>query len=147
MKNVLDNAYYSTDKMKKYIVGLVILGLLSCSEKEKTKVSQEKMIDVLTDLTIASSARTVSNKRDSIQYYTSYEHILELHGLDSLQFVKAQEVYRKKPDLYVIIYDSVNNRIQKKLDKVREEPTEESVETAVIPVSKIRELPFTRKKD
>lgn len=146
MKNVLDNAYYSTDKMKKYIVGLVILGLLSCSEKEKTKVSQEKMIDVLTDLTIASSARTVSNKRDSIQYYTSYEHILELHGLDSLQFVKAQQAYQSDPDLYAVIYDSVNNRIQKKLDEVRAEPTEEE-ETAITPVSKIRDLPFSRRKE
>ena len=147
MNNDSVNDYYSTDKMKKYILGLLILGLLSCSEKEATAISQEKMVDILTDLTIASSVRTVSNKRDSVQYYTSHSRILELHGIDSLQFVKAQEVYRKKPDLYVIIYDSVNNRIQKKLDKVREEPTEESVETAVIPVSKIRELPFTRKKD
>lgn len=132
--------------MKKYIIGLIILGLLSCSEKESATISQEKMVDVLTDLTIASSARTVSSKRDSIQYYVSYGRILKLHGVDSLQFIKAQQIYQKDPDLYAVIYDSVNNRIQKKLDKVRAEPADEE-ETKVIPVSKIREMPFSKRRE
>lgn len=103
------------------------------------------MIDVLTDLTIASSSKTVSNRRDSIHYYSSHERILKEHGIDSMQFVTAQKIYQNNPDLYANIYDSVNNRIQKKMEEVRSESSDDPQETKVIPATKIMELPGRNK--
>ena len=119
--------------MKKILIGCTILSFFACSKKEETPISQEKMVDVLTDLTIASSSKTVSNRRDSIQYYTSHDRILKEHGLDSLQFVTAQEMYQRNPELYAVIYDSVTERIRKQLEQVRAEPSEKLQERKIIP--------------
>ena len=125
--------------MKKIVVFLGVLCVFGCSKNEKADVSQEKMVDVLTDLTVASSARSISNKRDSVQYIVSYENILKKHGLDSLQFVKAQRVYQEDPDVYTAIYDSVYNRLQKKLEEIRATPADKD-ENQIIPISRLRDV-------
>ncbi len=133
--------------MKKIVVLLGILCVFGCSKNEKADVSQEKMVDVLTDLTIASSARSISNKRDSVQYIVSYENILKKHGLDSLQFVKAQRVYQEDPDVYTAIYDSVYNRLQIKLEEIRATPADKD-ENQIIPISRLRDVSIGKlKKD
>lgn len=141
-KKDTDSACYLTDKMRKIFIGFAFFALLSCSKDAAVEIPQDKMVDVLYDLTVSSSAHSISNKRDTLQYVVSYKSILKKHGLDSVKFVKAQKVYQENPELYAVIYDSVQKRIQKKLEAVRAtQPDKEDEMTN--PVINLKEkIPF-----
>lgn len=134
--------------MKNTVLIIFSILLIGCSEAGKTDVSQQKMVDVLYDLTVSSSARSTANKRDTLQYVVLYEDILKKHGLDSLKYIKAQKVYQQDPDTYAAIYDSVYQRIQKNLEKVRAtKPDKEEEEVKVSPTISVKDLPFSRRKN
>src|SRR5690606_1301753 len=130
--------------MKQIVAILFLLVLGSCSQNETAVVPQDKMVDVIYDLTLSSSARNTSNRRDSVQYVVSYESVLKKHGLDSLQFVKAQDAYRKHPDAFAASYDSVNSRLRKELEAIRAEKPDTDTESS--PVINLKTLPLHRNK-
>lgn len=130
--------------MKQIVAILFLLVLGSCSQNETAVVPQDKMVDVIYDLTLSSSARNTSNRRDSVQYVVSYESVLKKYGLDSLQFVKAQDAYRKNPETFAAIYDSVNSRLRKELEAIRAEKPDTDTESS--PVINLKTLPLYRNK-
>lgn len=130
--------------MKNLVSAFFLILLVGCSNPEKAEVSQEKMVDVLYDLTISSSARSTANRRDTIQYIVDYKQILKKHGIDSLKFIKAQKVYQQDPDVYAVIYDSVQKRLQKKLEEVRATKVD-STEEKLNPVINVKELKALRR--
>lgn len=130
--------------MKNLVSIFFLIILVGCSNTEKTEISQEKMVDVLYDLTVSSSARNTANRRDTIQYVVSYQGILKKHGIDSLKFIKAQKVYQQDPDVYAVIYDSVQKRLQKKLEEVRATKVD-STEEKLNPVINVKELKALRR--
>lgn len=132
--------------MKNLVSVFFLILLVGCSNTEKAKVSQEKMVDVLYDLTVSSSARSTANRRDTIQYVVDYKQILKKHGIDSLKFIKAQKVYQQDPDVYAVIYDSVQKRLQKKLEEVRATKVD-STEEKLNPVISIKDVPFSRRRE
>jgi len=140
----LVNDCYSTDNMKNLLSIFFLIILVSCSNTEKAEVSQEKMVDVLYDLTVSSSARSTANRRDTIQYVVDYKQVLKKHGIDSLKFIKAQKVYQQDPDVYAVIYDSVQKRLQKKLEEVRATKVD-STEEKLNPVINVKELKALRR--
>lgn len=140
------NDCYSTDNMKNLLSIFFLIILVSCSKTEKAEVSQEKMVDVLYDLTVSSSARSTANRRDTIQYVVDYKQLLKKHGIDSLKFIKAQKVYQQDPDVYAVIYDSVQKRLQKKLEEVRATKVD-STEEKLNPVISIKDVPFSRRRE
>ncbi len=125
--------------MKNLIPIFFLIFLIGCSNTEKAEVSQEKMVDVLYDLTVASSARNTANRRDTVQYVVDYKQILKKHGIDSLKFIKAQKIYQQDPDVYAVIYDSVQKRLQKKLEEVRASKVD-STEEKLNQVINVKEL-------
>lgn len=127
--------------MKNLIPIFFLIFLVGCSKTFEADIPQEKMVDIIYDLTIASSARSTANKRDSVQYVISYQQLLKKHGIDSLKFVKAQEQYRKKPEVYAAIYDSVHKKIQTKLEETRALKPDKDEET-VIKVIDVKKLSF-----
>jgi len=142
----LVNDCYSTDNMKNLLSIFFLIILVSCSNTEKAEVSQEKMVDVLYDLTVSSSARSTANRRDTIQYVVDYKQVLKKHGIDSLKFIKAQKVYQQDPDVYAVIYDSVQKRLQKKLEEVRATKVD-STEEKLNSVISIKDVPFSRRRE
>jgi len=130
--------------MKNLVSAFFLILLVGCSNPEKAEVSQEKMVDVLYDLTVASSARNTANRRDTIQYVVDYKQILKKHGIDSLKFIKAQKIYQQDPDVYAVIYDSVQKRLQKKLEEVRATKVD-STEEKLNPVINVKELKALRR--
>ena len=140
------NDCYSTDNMKNLLSIFFLIILVSCSNTEKAEVSQEKMVDVLYDLTVSSSARSTANRRDTIQYVVDYKQVLKKHGIDSLKFIKAQKVYQQDPDVYAVIYDSVQKRLQKKLEEVRATKVD-STEEKLNSVISIKDVPFSRRRE
>lgn len=132
--------------MKNLVSVFFLIILVGCSNTEKADVSQEKMVDVLYDLTVSSSARNTANRRDTIQYIVDYKQILKKHGIDSLKFINAQKIYQQNPDEYAVIYDSVQNRIQRKLEEVRATKPD-STEEKLNPVISIKDVPFSRRRE
>jgi len=130
--------------MKNLLSIFFLIILFGCSNTEKDEVSQEKMVDVLYDLTVSSSARSTANRRDTVQYVVDYKQILKKHGIDSLKFIKAQKVYQQDPDVYAVIYDSVQKRLQKKLEEVRATKVD-STEEKLNPVINVKELKALRR--
>lgn len=130
--------------MKNLVSAFFLIILVGCSNTEKAEVSQEKMVDVLYDLTVSSSARSTANRRDTIQYVVDYKQVLKKHGIDSLKFIKAQKVYQQDPDVYAVIYDSVQKRLQKKLEEVRATKVD-STEEKLNPVINVKELKALRR--
>lgn len=132
--------------MKHLISAFFLFFLFGCSKTFEADIPQEKMVDILYDLTVASSARSTSNKRDSIQYVVSYQQLLKKHGIDSLQFVNAQEQYRKKPEVYAAIYDSVNQRLQIKLQELRASKPDETEENTIQLID-VKKVSFSRRNN
>lgn len=122
------NVYYLIDKMKYLVIFVFLIGIYGCSKSDTATIPQEKMVDLIYDLTISTSARSIANKQDSIQYIVSYESILKKHGVDSLSFVNAQKYYQDNPEVFSAVYDSVQNRIKKKLDETRALPPDKTEE-------------------
>lgn len=132
--------------MKNLVSAFFLIILVGCSNTEKAEIPQEKMVDVLYDLTVSSSARSTANRRDTVQYVVDYKQILKKHGIDSLKFIKAQKVYQQDPDMYAVIYDSVQKRLQKKLEEVRATKVD-STEEKLNPVISIKDVPFSRRRE
>ncbi|MEG0915612.1 MAG: DUF4296 domain-containing protein [Myroides sp.] len=130
--------------MKNLVSIFFLIILVGCSNTEKAEIPQEKMVDVLYDLTVSSSARSTANRRDTVQYVVDYKQILKKHGIDSLKFIKAQKVYQQDPDVYTVIYDSVQKRLQKKLEEVRATKVD-STEEKLNPVINVKELKALRR--
>lgn len=130
--------------MKNLISIFFLIVLVGCSNTEKAEIPQEKMVDVLYDLTVSSSARNTANRRDTVQYVVDYKQILKKHGIDSLKFIKAQKIYQQNPDVYAVIYDSVQKRLQKKLEEVRASKVD-STEEKLNPVINVKELKALRR--
>ena len=124
----MEHVYYLIDKMKYLVLLVFLVGLGGCSKNESAPISQDKMVNLLYDLTVSTSARSVANKQDSVQYVVSYEAILKKHGVDSLSFVNAQAYYQDNPEVFSVVYDSVQKRIKKKLDETRALPPDKSEE-------------------
>lgn len=131
--------------MKNLVSVFFLIILVGCSNTEKAEIPQDKMVDVLYDLTVSSSARSTANRRDTIQYVVDYKQVLKKHGIDSLKFIKAQKVYQQDPDVYAGIYDSVQKRLQKKLEEVRATKVD-STEEKLNPVISIKDVPFSRRR-
>ena len=132
--------------MKNLVSVFFIIIIVGCSNTEKAEIPQEKMVDVLYDLTVSSSARSTANRRDTIQYIVDYKQVLKKHGIDSLKFIKAQKIYQQDPDVYAVIYDSVQKRLQKKLEEVRATKVD-STEEKLNPVISIKDVPFSRRRE
>jgi len=131
--------------MKKSVFLLAVLTAAACTRNEVPEIPQEKMVDVLYDLTVASSTRSLASKRDTVQYLVPYKDILKKHGLDSLRFTRAQLAYEENPDVYAAIYDSVYKRIQKKLEETRALPADKNEVQA--PLINVKNIPFSRRKE
>ena len=132
--------------MKNLVSIFFLIILVGCSKTEKAEISQEKMVDVLYDLTVSSSARNTANRRDTIQYVVDFNQILKKHGVDSVKFIKSQKIYQQDPDVYAAIYDSVNVKIQKKLEDVRATKVD-STEEKLNPVINMKDVPFSRRRE
>lgn len=130
--------------MKNLIPIFFLIILVGCSKSEKAEIPQEKMVDVLYDLTLASSARNTANRRDTVQYVVDYKQILKKHGIDSLKFIKAQKSYQQDSDVYAVIYDSVQKRLQKKLEEVRATKPD-TTEEKLNPVINVKEFKALRR--
>jgi len=110
--------------MKNLFVILLALLLTSCGEKLLDKpedlIPKDKMINILKDITILNSARSIS-----VTVLHDYEiepttFVFSKYGVDSLQFVISDNYYASLPNEYEAMYVE----IEKQLDNDKEQLSE-----------------------
>ena len=119
------------NSMKFYRIFIFALLFVSCQNVEKVKkpenlISEAKMAEVLTDLSILNSARNYNKRILEETGLKPDEYLYEKHGIDSLQLALSNEYYAKNYDRLESIYDRVKTNLEKMqidLEKMQEEET------------------------
>ena len=101
---------------------------MSCQDVQKTEkpddlIPEDKMIDVLTELSLVHAARNYNKFKLENTGINPDEYIYEKFDIDSLQFEKSNDYYSEQYTQYERIYDSVKVRLQimkSRLDSIRE---------------------------
>lgn len=103
-----------------YILFLSIF-LTNCTsntiiEKPDNLIPEDKMVDVLTDLFIASGGKTIKNihSNRNVNYYSL---VYDKYHIDSTQIKESNFYYTTKIDTYNKILDRVEKRLKKLRDK------------------------------
>lgn len=127
-------------KMKFFSVILFALLLFSCQdikevERPANLISEDKMVNVFTDLSILNSAKNFNKRLLEETGIRPNTYLYEKHGIDSLQLAKSAEYYAKKYDLLDRIYSRVKVNLDKmKVDletiRAEEERIEDSIQKA-----------------
>lgn len=121
--------------------------MISCQNIEEVKkpdnlISEDKMVDVLTELSILNSAK---NKNKRILEATGLQpdtYLYSKYKIDSLQLAESTTYYAKKYDQFEGIYQKVKQNLEvmkSKMEVIREE--EQRIEDS------IRAMDIKSKKD
>lgn len=81
-------------------------------ERPENLISEEKMVDVLTELSILHGTRTFDRRSLEKTGLQLEQYLFEKYDIDSVQFAKANAYYVENPSVYVRIYDSVKARLE-----------------------------------
>ncbi|MFL2642855.1 MAG: DUF4296 domain-containing protein [Flavobacteriaceae bacterium] len=102
--------------MKKIIFIVVIFfGCNKDSQKITTPenlISQEKMIDVIYEMTLISVSKGVNRRVLEYNGVVPEKYIFNKYNIDSLQFALSNEFYSNDLDKYLEIYNSVKEKLQ-----------------------------------
>lgn len=101
---------------KIFYIFLISFCLINCTsntiiKKPDNLISKDKMVDVLTDLLLASGGRNIKNiylKRNA-NYYTL---VYQKHKIDSTLFKESNFYYTSKIDEYDEILERVDERLR-----------------------------------
>ncbi|TBW30084.1 DUF4296 domain-containing protein [Gramella sp. KN1008] len=115
-------------KAKNIILLLLVVFSVSCQDLKKTEkpddlIPEDKMIEVLTELSLLHAARNYNRSKLEETGIRPEEYIYEKFNIDSLQFERSNNFYAEQYTDYERIYDSVKVRIQRmktRLDSLRE---------------------------
>ena len=102
--------------MKKQAVILLSVLAIACNsntifEKPKDLISKEEMVLLLTDLYIATAAKSYANKQDDKNIDYTFI-VFEKYGIDSGRFKRSNYYYTTKIDDYDKIYLQVQANIK-----------------------------------
>jgi hypothetical protein len=96
---------------------LIIITLFSCTsntifKKPEDLIEKELMVDLLTDLTIATTAKNEKNiyGKRNVDYT---QLVFEKYGIDTTRFKKSNFYYTSRIDDYQAIYLEVEKRIKR----------------------------------
>jgi len=103
--------------MKRRILILFGLILLSCKTdnapvKPKNLIPEDKMVEVLIDLSLLSSAKGLNKKILENNGITPDEYVYKKHKIDSLQFTESNLYYSYFIDDYDKIYLKVKDSLE-----------------------------------
>lgn len=96
------------------MVGMLLLS--SCedinSSKPKNLIPEDKMVDVLTELSVLHGARSYNRALMEEKGIDPYPYLAQKFGIDSVQLVQSNEYYARNYRQYKKIYDSVKVRLE-----------------------------------
>lgn len=119
------------------IFGILLL-ITACqgikkSDKPDDLISEDKMVDVLTDISLVHGARSYNKDLMIEKGIDVQKYVFEKHDIDSLQYIKSHEYYsenyREFEDIYARVkerlegikveYDSIRVREERRQDSLR----------------------------
>lgn len=105
--------------MKKVVVFILLgLVLVSCNQYGKPKkpdnlIPEAKMVTILVDLSILSSAKGINKKILENNGISPEQYIYKTHGIDSLQFLNSNKYYSHNTEGYGVILSRVEDSLNK----------------------------------
>lgn len=101
-------------------LGIVLL-ITACyqykkPEKPKNLISKDKMVGVLIDIKLITSANGVNKKRMNEQLGNAEAYIFNKHNIDSLQFALSNKYYAFNIKEYEEIYEKVKDSLERLKD-------------------------------
>jgi len=113
--------------LKKLFLVLSIAAFVACqdidkSEKPNDLIPEEKMVDVITEISLMQSARNFNKRLYENSGIKGEEYIFKKYNVDSLQLKRSNNYYADNYVIYQRIYDSVKKRFEKmkvKLDTLQ----------------------------
>jgi hypothetical protein len=114
--------------MKPLYAFLILAVLAGCQDIQKTPkpddlISKDKMVDVLTEISLLHGARTYNMNLLEEKGIDPNKYIYEKYDIDSLQLVKSNDYYAENYAEYQDIYNDVKARLEAlkiKYDTLRE---------------------------
>ena len=161
--------------MKRFSGFLIVLLLLaSCQDINRTSkpddlISEDKMVDILTELSLLHGARSYNKALMEEKGINPYPYLTEKYKIDSTQLVQSSDYYAQNYRQYKRIYDRVKERLEmlmaeydsireeeeRKLDSLRKIPGNDSIlrrslrRDTIVPrgVDRALPLPVSRDRD
>ena len=107
---------------------LFFLVLISCQdlghmEKPENLIPKEKMVEVLTELSLLHGARSYNKNMLEDKGIAPYPYLMQKYGIDSTTLVQSNNYYSENYKEYGVIYEKVKQRLEillKKYDSIKE---------------------------
>lgn len=127
--------------MNSWMLILLILFSFSCQDIEKVErpeslIAENKMVEVLTDLSLMTSAKNYNRRMLEETGFKPQEFLYEKHNIDSLSLAASTKFYAQDPANLERIYTKVQRNLEAlktDLEVIREEEVriEDSLQAAV----------------
>ena len=82
-------------------------------------IPQDKMVNMLFDLTIIKSINNLNYEENQLIISPEDFFILQKYNVDSLNWETNKKYYSKRPKLLALIYERVQDSIEKKIDSLK----------------------------
>lgn len=117
--------------MRTMIMGMILLFLVACSEKNKTPkgvLPPDRMEAVLADVLVADVYNNERILKDSSlllpkENAAYFLKVFQLHNTTKNEFIRSYHFYLRRPDLFKLITDSVSSIINTRTTKL-DKPTD-----------------------
>ncbi len=99
------------------------MNFYSCFEKNNSEIpkniiSEEKMTDIIYDMSLISVSKGVNKRILENNGLKPKPYILNKYEIDSLQFVLSNEYYSKDLKKYLMIYENVLKKLENNRDLI-----------------------------
>jgi hypothetical protein len=129
-----------------YWIFIVLVISISCNnqpiEKPDNLIDEQKMTNILYDLTVLDAMKSQSPFDSVTQSIRPKEYIYKKYKIDSLQFVLSNQYYISQIETYKKMYESINERLQK--EKTANETLLKKSETTTPPIAPQADMPQVR---
>ncbi|MGI0105480.1 DUF4296 domain-containing protein [Salinimicrobium sp. WS361] len=113
---------------KIFTILVVFLMLVSCQELNRTPkpdnlIAEDKMVEVLTELSLLHGARSYNKTLLEEKGINPYPYLTKKYGIDSTQLAQSNEYYAQNYKQYEGIYESVKENLEllmAEYDSIRE---------------------------
>ena len=108
--------------IKKGVFVVLSICLLGCQEvvrpeKPDNLIPQETMVQLLTEVYLGNSARSIDNKRIREQGIKLDSFLFAKYSVDSIQFAKSNAYYAADLDTYNAIFDKIQEQLEQELQE------------------------------
>ena len=99
---------------------LELILFTSCQHnKQKNIIAEDKMVNMLLDLSIIKSINNLNYDKNQLIITPDDFFILQKYNIDSLNWELNKNYYSKRPRSLAIIYGRVQDSIEKKIDSLK----------------------------